>query len=397
MTHTHNDHLAAKDLTVNTMKEHTVNEYTVNDTEECHTITGTSRTDSFGYLLVHFIEDPDGYAERIYLDLSVGDDPTRWVPLNAGAPVLTSSLGTTGVRDPYLVRDPHTGTVYLIATDLRIFDPGLEESKRNWSYWSSHGSTNLIIWKSDDLVHWSEPWMLDVAVRSDGSRSELGMAWAPECLWVEDYYPEGHEGGRGAFVLYWSSKLFADDDPEHVGDDVYDRVLWGATRDFTNDTYEYGGVFIDIGKPCIDTTMLQRTLPDGTLRTYRATKNNGEGANIWLDSTDAARWWEPSATWTTIQRNIGAAWTPDNNPGGVEGPALFADHSEERWFLFVDVIPTIGYRPMVSTNPDKGFEYLAADHFELAPHTKHGGVLSLRRDEYVRLQAADGQIGAAQS
>ena len=31
-------------------------------------------TDSpFGYLLVHFIEDPDGYAEKIYMDLSDGD------------------------------------------------------------------------------------------------------------------------------------------------------------------------------------------------------------------------------------------------------------------------------------------------------------------------------------
>ncbi|MBS6947365.1 MAG: glycoside hydrolase family 43 protein [Bifidobacterium scardovii] len=349
--------------------------------------------DPYGYLLVHFIEDPDGYAERIYLDLSDGDNPERWNPLNGGKPILTSPLGTTGVRDPYLTRNPETGRVYVIATDLRVFDPDADQSRQNWETWSHHGSTNLIIWHSDDLVHWSEPHTLDVSARQDGTHAQLGMAWAPEALWVPDYYPEGHEGGRGAFVLYWSSKLFADDDPEHLDGRVYDRVLWGATSDFTDATYAYGGVFIDAGAPTIDTTMLQRALPDGTIRTYRATKNNGPDPNIWLDRTDVSRWWEPGVLWTPVQRDIGAEWTESGNPGGVEGPALFASHSDDRVYLYVDVIPSIGYRPMVTVNPDGGFDYLRSDDFFMAPHTKHGGVLSLSRAEYERLKAADGTIG----
>ena len=347
--------------------------------------------DPYGYLLVHFIEDPQGYAERIYLDLSDGDDPERWEPLNGGEPILTSPLGTTGVRDPYLVRNPETGTVYVIATDLRVFADG--EPTGSWYDFSHHGSRNLIIWKSDDLVHWSEPWTLDVSRRADGTCAELGMAWAPEALWVPDYYEEGHEGGRGAFVLYWSSKLFADGDPEHADDAVYDRVLWGATNDFTNNTFALGGVLIDAGSNTIDTTMIQRELSDGTLRTYRATKSNGPKPGIWLDRTDSPRWWEPDAEWTVIQREIGVDWTESGHPGGVEGPALFASHSEPIWYLYVDVIPSIGYRPMVSADPDRGFDYLRDDRFHMAPHTKHGGVLSLTRTEYDRLRANDGCIG----
>lgn len=354
-------------------------------------------TDPYGYLLVHFIEDPNGYAERIYLDLSEGDNPERWHPLNAGKPILTSPLGTTGVRDPYLVRNPETGRVYVIATDLRVFDPGKDQSKQNWKFWSHHGSTNLIIWHSDDLVHWSEPHTLDVSRRADGTRAQLGMAWAPEALWVPDYYPAGseaeHGGSRGAFVLYWSSTLFADDDLDHANPDVYDRVLWGATSDFTDGTFSFGGVFIDRGHATIDTTMIQRVLPDGGLRTYRATKDNGPKANIWLDATDANRWWEPQAEWHVIQENIGADWTADGHAGGVEGPALFASHRDDRVYLYVDVIPSIGYRPMVTTDPDKGFDYLRSDDFYMAPHTKHGGVISLTRAEYDRVAAADGTIG----
>ena len=244
--------------------------------------------DPYGYLLVHFIEDPDHYAERIYLDLSEDDDPERWHPLNGGRPILTSTLGTKGVRDPYLVRNPETGRVYILATDLRVFGSGHgSDDGADWYGWSHHGSTDLIVWHSDDLVHWSAPYTLDVSARADGTHAQLGMAWAPEAMWVPDYYPKGHLGGRGAFVLYWSSKLFADDDVDHADPEVYDRILWGATTDFTNATFTLGGVLVDRGHPTIDTTIIQRTMPDGHRRTYRATKDNGPRANIWLDATDA--------------------------------------------------------------------------------------------------------------
>ena len=297
----------------------------------------TDTTDDYGYLLVHFIEDPDGYAEKIYMDISDGDNPHRWVPLNDGKPVLASHLGTTGVRDPHIIRNPDTGTWYIIATDLRVFggDGG------GWYEWSHHASTNLIIWESDDLLHWSKPRMLDVSRKPDGSHLELGMAWACECLWVPDYYPQGHHGGRGAFVMYWSSTVFNDADKAHDDKNVYCTVLWGATTDFTQDTFEYGGVFIDNHGDAIDTTMIQRPLPDG-------------------------------------------------NPGGVEGPAVFANHHnnggpDDEWYLFVDVIPSIGYRPMASRDLDQGWMPLQADDYFLTAHTKHGGVASLTRAEYDRL------------
>lgn len=342
---------------------------------------GRGEDDPYGYLMVHFIEDPDGYAERIYFDLSQGDDPMRWTPLYSGRPRLTSTLGTTGVRDPYIVRNPDTGRVYVLATDLRVFG-GDSSQGTGWGYWSHHGSTDLMVWQSDDLVDWSGPTCLDVSVRQDGTRAQMGMAWAPECLWV----PDLDGPGQGAFVLYWSSKLFADGDLDHADPSVHDRVLWGVTTDFTQEHFRYGGILIDTGGDSIDTTMLQRPLPGGGLRTYRATKDNTFGRGIWLDATDDPRWWLPQARWETIQEGIGARYVPDGNPSGVEGPALYADHSRDRFYLLVDVIPSIGYRPMVSDDPDTGFGYPQASDFSLAPHTKHGGVISLRRTEYDRLE-----------
>lgn len=339
--------------------------------------------DAFGYAMVHFIEDSAGYAEKIYLDVSRGDNPEQWDPLNAGKPILASDLGTTGIRDPYLTYNPETETYYIIATDLRVFggDRGVTGCTE-WCYWSSKGSTKLNVWESKDLVSWSDLRQFDVAL-SDGAKvGEFGMAWAPEATWVPDYYAPG----EGAFVLYWSSNVYAN--PEHTGSS-YSRILWGATPDFTQDTYEYGGTFIDAGGNTIDTTIIQN---DGT--TYRITKDNSAGKGIYLESTSAAEWWKPAATWTQLQTRIGAVWA-GGNAGGVEGPAVFQRHGEEKWYLYVDVIPSTGYRPMQTTDLDAGFTQLVSSSFYMAPSTKHGGIVGLTKAQYDEIREADAATAVA--
>ncbi|WP_336920887.1 LamG-like jellyroll fold domain-containing protein [Aquipuribacter sp. SD81] len=333
--------------------------------------------DDYGYLMVHFIEDPAGYAEKIYLDVSRGDNPEQWDPLNGGEPILASDLGTTGVRDPYLTYNPETGTYYVIATDLRVFGGNQGSgSCTSWCWWSSQGSTKLNVWESQDLVTWSDLRQFDVAVDDGIEQAELGMAWAPEATWVDDYYADG----RGAFVLYWSSNLY--DDAQHTGS-TYSRVMWGATPDFTQETYDFGGVFIDEGGNTIDTTITQH---EGT--TYRVTKDNTFGTGLYYESTTAERWWEPAAEWTQIQDRIGAEYANDN-PGGVEGPAIFKAHDEERWYLYVDVIPIVGYRPLTTTDLDAGWELLSSPDFSMAPSTKHGGIVGLTREQYDEVREAD--------
>lgn len=333
--------------------------------------------DAFGYAMVHFIEDSAGYAEKIYLDVSRGDNPEQWDPLNGGKPILASDLGTTGIRDPYLTYNPETETYYIIATDLRVFGGNNGVSGcTSWCYWSSQGSTKLNVWESKDLVSWSDLRQFDVALSGGAEVAELGMAWAPEATWVDDYYPDG----SGAFVVYWSSNVYANS--AHTGSS-YSRILWGATPDFTQDSYEYGGTFIDAGGNTIDTSIIQN---EGT--TYRITKDNSTGKGIYMESTTSAQWWKPAATWTQLQSQIGAVWA-GGNAGGVEGPAVFQRHGEQKWYLYVDVIPSTGYRPMQTTDLDAGWSQLVSNGFSMAPSTKHGGVVSLTKGGYDTIRQAD--------
>jgi len=318
----------------------------------------------YGYLMVHFIQDENNYKEKIYLDISRGDNPEQWDPLNDGEPVLASSVGTTGVRDPYLTYNPETETYYIIATDLRVWGG----DNRGWDAWQRTYSTKMNVWESKDLITWSDMRQFDVALDKEGNKvAELGMLWAPEATWVPDYYGEG----KGAFVTYWSSKIY--NDAEHTGN-TYPRIMWGATTDFTQETYEYGGVFIEAGRDTVDTTIIQN---EG--RTYHITKRE----NVYMEYTDDKEWWLPSAKWVTVQENIGG---DRYNP--LEGPAVFKDHSKEnRFYLFVDDYSE--YKPMVTSDLNKGWEHLDSSDYYLKPRTKHGGVISLTKAQYDAIRNAD--------
>ena len=196
---------------------------------------------------------------------------------------------------------------------------------------------------------------------------------APETTWVEDYYGEG----KGAFVVYWTSHRYADEaQTQSLGADI----MWGVTTDFTQETWEFGGMFLEGGNAgWIDTNIIR----DGE-KTYHITKSNAE--EIIMEVTTAKDWWNYETTeWTRVQSHIG-----QSRFGAVEGPASFKDHSQEnRWYLFVDDLPTPGYQPMISTDLSKGFEYLDSPDYFLTTHTKHGGVISLTKAQYDAIRNAD--------
>lgn len=339
--------------------------------------------DPYGYLMVHFVEDSAGYAEKIYLDISRGDNPEQWDPLNGRNPILASNLGTTGTRDPFITYNPETETYYIIATDLRVFnanDPSWNNG--NWGAWASQGSTMMNVWESKDLITWSNVRQIDVSLdTNDNTAAYLGMMWAPEATWVDDYYGEG----QGAFVVYWSSNVYSD--AAHTQSDGGSDIMWGATTDFTQDTWEFGGVMLDGGQAgCIDTNILQ----DGG-RTYHITKSQASGEEIIMEYTVEKEWWlvgsdrDSNYKWTRVQTAIGADWY-----GAVEGPASFKDHSvDNRWYLFVDDLPTPGYQPMVSTDLDSGWDHLDTSNYFLTSYTKHGGVISLTKAQYDAIRNAD--------
>jgi hypothetical protein len=310
----------------------------------------------FGYLLVHFVEDPDGYGEQVHLSLSDGDDPCSWDRLNGGRPLLRSTLGTTGIRDPYIVRGPDA--FFIVATDLRIY--GGDDA--GWDAWKRRGSRDVLVWRSTDLVTWSEPWTLEVAP------PQAGMAWAPEAVFDAD---------RGEYLVHWSSTLYEAQDVDHRGE-AYSRVLAAWTPDFRR--VGPPRVLIDRGVDVIDTTIL---VGDGVV--HRVSKQESfapDSDRVYHEVGGALL----SDDYRTVATRIGA-----EAYGKLEAPILFKDHHDDVWYLFLDQYERRpqGYVGFTTRDLAGGrWEPIPADRFHMPPDTKHGGVLPLLGDEWARLRAA---------
>ncbi|NGO70314.1 glycoside hydrolase family 43 protein [Streptomyces sp. SB3404] len=313
-----------------------------------------SRQEAYaGYLFTYFTGEGSADGEQIRLALSDGNDPLRYRELNGGAPVLTSDVGERGVRDPYVIRAPGGDTFYLIATDLRMYGNG------DWDQAQRTGSKSLVVWESTDLVHWSDARLARVAPDTAGN------TWAPEAYYDED---------RGTFVVFWASKLYAEDDPDHTGT-TYNRMMYATTDDFR--TFSGAGVWNDPGYSVIDSTLAK----DGDTY-YRFTKDErGTGPDApcgkFITEEKSADILDPDYTHVADCIGQGAV---DRG----EGPAVFKSNTEDKWYLLVDEFGGRGYVPFETTDLGSG-NWTPSSGYALPAHPRHGSVLPVTREEYNRL------------
>ncbi len=298
-----------------------------------------------GYLFVHFIgEQKDG--EQIYFSLS--KDGLHWQDLNGYRPILYSGIGEKGVRDPFCVRDEKNGKFYLIATDLRI------EAGKGWDSAVHSGSRDLIVWESNDLVHWSKERSITVGVEG------AGCVWAPEAV----YDPQ-----KEAFFVFWASHVKKEENREGK------HRIYGA---YTKDFREFSPAAEYLEKACdvIDTTMLYE---NG--RYYRFSKDETT-KRICMERAESL-----SGSFEEIKSGV------LEDLYGVEGPEIYV-LPDGRYCLIVDQFAAgKGYLPLVTTDLDSGaFTILPNRDYDLGVLKKrHGGILKITDEEYDRLLSAYGR------
>ncbi|KAM0590505.1 hypothetical protein ACHAP6_002710 [Verticillium nonalfalfae] len=143
--------------------------------------TGLARPSSappqyVGYLVSTF-SDPN---PQVQWHLSEGNDASRFRFLNDGNAVLTSNVGTKGVRDIFLTTNSERTEYFTIAT----------------------GKSRTTI---EDPTG--------------------GMAWAPSAVWDDE---------TQQYFVFWASRHYAAADTEHTGPANLDRIRYATTRDFVS-------------------------------------------------------------------------------------------------------------------------------------------------------------------
>jgi beta-xylosidase len=312
--------------------------------------------DLAGYAFLYFTSN-SREGENIYIAASNGNNALSWTELNGGQPILRSTQGTKGLRDPFIIRSPDGGTFYLIATDLSI------GSGTSWGDAVRKGSLYLEIWESPDLKTWSAQRHVKV------SPDTAGNTWAPEA-----YYDDS----IGQFVVFWASSLYAEDDPDHTGE-TYHRMMYATTSDFV--TFSEPQVWQDAGMSRIDSTVLH----EGDTF-YRFTKDEGAGntgcADIIQERSTSLR--ANLSSWSRVAACIGR----DAGTSSVEGPTAFksnpGDVNGEKFYLFVDEYTGRGYIPLETAdiaNPD----WTVSASYQLPRSPRHGTVIPITAEELAGL------------
>jgi hypothetical protein len=307
-----------------------------------------------GYLFSYFTGEGTADGEQLYLAVSKANDPLSYREVNGSKPVLTSSLGTKGLRDPFIIRSPEGDKFYQIATDLKIYGNG------DWDASQRTGSKSIMVWESTDLVNWTDQRLVKI------SPDTAGNTWAPEA-----YY----DPTIGAYVVFWASKLYAENDPNHTGG-TYNKMLYATTRDFY--TFSEPKVWVDPGYSVIDSTMIDH---NGTY--YRFTKDERNNSSsspcskfIVSEKSTELR----STSYSYVKDCIGSG----AGAGAVEGPLVFKSNTEDRWYLFADDYGGQGYIPFTSTDLDAGV-WTKATSYSLPKRPRHGTILPVTQEEYDRL------------
>ncbi|MFE2484035.1 family 43 glycosylhydrolase [Streptomyces mirabilis] len=311
-----------------------------------------------GYLFAYFTGEGTADGEQIRYALSRGNDPLHWRELNAGRPVLTSTTGEKGLRDPFVIRSPKGDKFFLIATDLKMY----QNSSGSWDYVQRHGSRSIMIWESTDLVHWTDQRLVKVAP------DNAGNTWAPEAYW---------DDSLGEYVVFWASKLYADDDPDHTGS-TYNKMLYATTKDFR--TFSEPKVWDDPGYSVIDSTVIKNK---GSY--YRYTKDERDPSS----SSPCSKFitGEKSTSLTNTKYDFVSDCIGSGSIDRGEGPTVFKSNTENKWYLFIDEYGSRGYVPFETTDLDSG-KWTMSTNYQLPASPRHGTVMPVTQAEYDRLLAA---------
>lgn len=314
----------------------------------------TSRDAHYLYVYFHGDESRND-DQQVYF--AVSDDALRWTALNKNLPVLRSSLGDGGARDPFILR--RGSEFILVATDLNTKNPrhAFPDGMPNWRHMEIHGSPNIVLWRSSDLVSWSSPTLIDV---SQGM--PFGNVWAPKCLIMPD---------SDDVLVYWAST--------HAEDNYSKERIYGSwTKDFSRFSEPF--LMLAPAFSCIDARFVR--MGDMWLLYLKNEEEKTVGAYCTDRLFDASGIPEPLEQYRSIGDSLLKRLT------GVEGPSPIM-RDDGLFMLYLDeyMNDKRGYFPLCSENPmlRDSFTAVESQSYIMPEGARHGSMLRITSDEYAAL------------
>ncbi|KAG4424316.1 hypothetical protein IFR04_002557 [Cadophora malorum] len=293
-----------------------------------------------GYLISTFSDA----NPAVQFHLSVGNGPGEYEFSNGGQAVLNSTVGTGGVRDIFLTHNPERTEWFIIATDLDINAPGF-----SWDIVTRNGSRGLVVWKSSNLVDWSEPELVTVEA------PDAGMAWAPSVV---------YDDATCQYFVFWASRLYSSSDTAHTGTASLDRIRYATTKDFRT----FSAPQDYLAPP--DTPVIDQEFQYlGTRGHYARFIKNETVLQVYQEITTDGLF----GTWERVEGYV-SSLSP------TEGPASFKDNERTgTYYLLLDNYQE--YIPFQTTDIEQAGSWTAAGFGSFPRGLKHGSITPLTKSE----------------
>ncbi len=303
------------------------------------------------YLSVHFREKVTVDGEQVYF--AVSKDGFHWEKLNDGKPVLTSTLGTGGVRDIEIIRRAD-GKFSILATDLCIVKRMDENYNVDWKDINHNGSKCLSYWETDDLINFSEQKLLFFG------RDDFGCLWAPEITYNDE---------TGEYLIHWGSTV-REDGFEHMS------IYYTKTKDFKK--FSYPELFFTKDNEILDSHLMKH---GGVWHFFYKNANNPSG-NMHETSDCITGPFTHDDEFDALVRYY-------TNGGSYEGATTYI-LPDGRWCLMLDFFgcpkEQMGYVPFVSSSAGDAHFRRADSEFSFPYGFKHGRFIEITDEEYKRLK-----------
>ncbi|MCM1115857.1 MAG: glycoside hydrolase family 43 protein [Clostridium sp.] len=302
------------------------------------------------YLFVHFKEKLTVDGEQVYF--AVSKDGYNWEAVNHGEPMITCTKGEQGCRDIEIVRLRDNSFV-ILATDLCIVNRMDENHNVDWKDINHNGSKYLSMWRTDDLIHFSEQKLIYFGC------DDFGCLWAPEV-----FYDEIND----EYLIHWSS-THRESDYEHM------KIYCCTTKDF--ESFSTPKVFFEKDNEILDSHLVKikdvyhlfYKNPAEPLMNMHAVSESLYGEYVHDSSFESYM--------STLYR-----------PGSHEAPTTYV-LPDGKWCLMLDFFgcekEKMGYVPFVSKQAGDADFVRCPEQFTFPYGFKHGKVIEITEEEYSRL------------
>lgn len=315
------------------------------------------------WVLSYFGPEQSVAADSLHLAYST--DGRHWTRLGSGGPAYQlSGMGTNHIRDPFLLRKPGGGFVY-IATDWTL-------SNNDSNYWNNP-SSKIFVADSRDLITFEEPRLLPLTSQK-GPGGKPMHAWAPEA-----YY----DVAQDQYAIIWS------------GNDASDRnrIYVSYTRDFRALVEPEPEVLFDPGYSVIDGTIVKH---GGASFLFFKDETDNAGGTVTGSGKDIqlARATSESLSPGSFIRADAAyitRGTDQSKRQATEGPFVIKDPQKELWYLYADFYTQGGLfgcwsTPDLNVKPSE-WKRLASSEYSLPAGVRHASAVRVTQAELDALKA----------